>query len=769
MINLTNKPELVRLLSRQLADGHAGIIYIDTAEDAAAGGKRDARTDAARTRKAISLAMQILEQESLPLLKTGTLGQDWLAVVGLAERDRVLARMRLNELTALVRAGLEGELAAAGAGLHITVHAGCSLLEASGVQAGNGAGAAGEGGHMQALEHALYAAWKQCIRSIHLPSTLVEDLAQSKEFHSIVASRNITSVYQPIVSLRDASVFGFEALTRGPQDSPFHSPLALFGYAESHGELYALDRLAREKAIEGCGGLQREQRVFINIPAQVINDPHFTPGVTLQALKRCGINPHNVVLELTERTSIEDFSTAKRVLQHYRNQGYQIAIDDAGAGYSSLQAIAELNPDFIKVDRSLITNIHQDKMKETILETFVSFARKMSIRIIAEGIESWEELRKLSQMGVHYGQGFLLARPAPQMKQLDEETAAHVERINRIQGMDGIMQIGNLTTMVESFDLKTPISAIAQYFNRYEDVPGTVVTQGQQPVGLVMRERLFQQLAGQYGVSLYWNRPVEQLMDPNPLLVEETVPIETVSQMAMSREKSQLYDLIIITSKEKMRGVASIRTILEAITHLRMETARVANPLTGLPGNTQINRELNKRVFDRELFSVIYADLDYFKWFNDRFGFQKGDQLIQFTADVLQQAISVCGHPHDFVGHIGGDDFIVISASQESEQICQEIIRRFRQGVGIFYEREDGDSVTDRHGNRVDSDGVHISLSLVICSCTGPTSAESISQAAAVLKKQAKAQPGSVYVKAYLEEPLSSAYVSNKASRSAML
>jgi EAL domain-containing protein (putative c-di-GMP-specific phosphodiesterase class I)/GGDEF domain-containing protein len=735
MVRLGENTELVRKIAQSMRTGSAGLVYIDTI-DYAGVDQIMGHSYCERVGRITGEVLNGLQTELGEILHIGRAGEDWMVFAGFyGEQEPVQARFRLRELTHTVKTRLEHKLALSLGGEALPVYAGSSLIGSA---------------NSQELEQLIFSAMKRSIRSIHAPATLEENAEKRNEFHSIIASRGITSVYQPIVSLRDAAVLGFEALTRGPRESVFHSPLELFGYAEAHGELYALDRMAREKAIEGCGELHKDQRVFINIPAQVIHDPQFEPGSTLQTLKRCGINPHNVVLELTERSSIEDFVTAKRVLQHYRNQGYQIAIDDAGAGYSSLQAIAELKPDFIKVDRSLIQDIHLDKMKETILETFVSFARKMSIRIIAEGIESWEELKKLSQMGVHYGQGYLLGRPAPQLSPLSGSIASQVERINLIQGLDSFMQIGNLATAVRSFDIKTPISGIAQYFNQNEDVPGTVVLSGQKPVGLVMREKLFQQLAGQYGVSLYWNRPIMQLMDPNPLVVEETVPIETVSQMAMLREKNRLYDLIVITSKEKMMGVTSIQTLLESITNLRMETARVANPLTGLPGNTQINRELNKRIFDREGFFVIYADLDYFKWFNDRFGFQKGDQLIQFTADVLQQSISACGHPHDFVGHIGGDDFIVISATGDADRLCREMIRRFRQGASLFDENGDWGTVLDRGGNPVDSSGVHISLSLLICSSMTEVTLDGISQAAAALKKKAKAQNGSVYVKADL-------------------
>lgn len=732
-MNLSDDPKLWLDITRQLAVGAVGVIYLDTIDYA--GLERSTGSSfCASIVQTCRLFMHELQAENPSIMAFRQLNHDLFVFAAITPKEQGFAAYQLSELTQMVKRRVEEQLRKVfGANAGIEAYVGHSLLHEPHLNEQN-------------VERIVYQAMKQAIRRVNAPVNLAEDRSQWNEFASILQERKISSVYQPIVSLADAGIFGFEALTRGPSGSVFHSPMELFGFAERHDALYTLDKLAREKAIEGCKTLRQDQRVFINIPAQVIHDPQFTPGKTLRLLKQQGIQPHNVVLEITERTSIEDFSTAKKILAHYRSQGYQIAIDDAGAGYSSLQAIAELQPDFIKVDRSLIQNIHVDKIKEMILETFVSFARKMSIRIIAEGIETWDELKKLSQMGVHYGQGYLLGRPAPEQKGLTNDIEASIERINRVQGLHSVMQIGNLSAPIRNFEHTTPISEVANYFKQNEDTAGTVILKQQQPVGLIMRERLFQQLAGQYGVSLYWNRPIRQLMDPYPLIVEETVPIEQVSQMAMSRDKAKLYDLVVITSRDKMMGVASIQKILESITNARMETARVANPLTGLPGNTQINRELNKRLFDGQPFSVIYADLDYFKWFNDRCGFQKGDQLIQFTAEVLQQATSACGHPHDFVGHIGGDDFIVITAASDPHMLCKEIIRRFEQGVGMFYEEEEFRDAQDRQGNRVDVDGVTISLSLVICESCSNVTLEQISQTAAVVKKQAKAQRGSVYV-----------------------
>ncbi|MEK8126762.1 GGDEF domain-containing protein [Paenibacillus filicis] len=570
--------------------------------------------------------------------------------------------------------------------------------------------------------------------------------ALREELLDILRMKNIHTVYQPIVSLSDGVVRGYEALTRGPSGSGLEGPLSLFGLAAAEQLLYPLDRLARESAISHAVLTHPKQLLFLNLSAEILNDPSFVPGQTLELLKRKGLSPANVVLEITERSSIDDFDAARRVLEHYRKQGYRIAIDDAGAGYSSLQAIAELQPDFLKADRSLISNIHQSKTKESIIETLLTFAEKLGISLVAEGIEKPEELLKLAGMGVHYGQGYLLGRPQAQAAQVERELVSRMlEHGKRRDAISYVINIGDLSTPCQCFDVKTPISVVADHFNKIETALGAVITTGNVPVGLIMRERLFQQLAGQYGYSLFWNRPIEQLMDDSPLIADQHSTVETVSRLATSRDIRNLYDLVIVTAQGQMHGTVSIRAMLECITNAKMENARVANALTGLPGNLQINRELNRRLAEGRNFSVVYADLDYFKWFNDRFGFHRGDQLIQYTAECLGRSVRLLGTESDFVGHIGGDDFIVLTSSSEPEKLCAELLRHFDSGVSAFYETEDWTYVEDRDGNRVESEGLTLSLSLVICETGRNVTTEQISQAAAQLKKKSKAHRGSIY------------------------
>ncbi|WP_158289253.1 bifunctional diguanylate cyclase/phosphodiesterase [Paenibacillus flagellatus] len=729
----------LELIAFRMKQGAVGLIYLDIARFQELEELRG-RLFCDRVIGSMKQALSELLPEWPSIFLQRTAGDDFFLYVGM-ERGLADAGRYALEIGLQIKRKLERHLAGLYGPDAPDLHLGGALLgPADDKDAGK----------------AVYDAVKRAIRDARRTDGTDggEQEARAARFLSILERQTIESVYQPIVSFVDGRAFGYEALTRGPRGTDFQSPLELFKFAEREGFLYSLDRLAREKAIAGCAGLAREQRVFINIPAQVIHDPEFTPGRTMKLLEERGLSPHNVVFEITERCSIEDFTTAKKILQHYRNQGYQIAIDDAGAGYSSLQAIAELQPDFIKVDRSLIHNIHKDKIKEHILETFVAFADKMNIRLIAEGIEQADDLHKLMQMGVHFGQGYLLAKPAAGIGPVDEGIAEQIRRRRQLRGANGFMTVGSIVSPIRTFGPETHISEVARFFKDNESEAGAVIVSDGAPVGLVMRERLFQQLAGQYGIPLYWNRPIGKLMDRSPLIVDEHVPIDQVSQMATARETSNLYDFVIITSADRFAGVASIRAILESITQVRIEVARIANPLTGLPGNQHIQMELGRRIADNGSFSVIYADLDFFKWFNDRYGFRKGDELIQFTADVLQEASSVCGMPDDFVGHIGGDDFIVMTKSGTPHRLCEEIIRRFDAGIVAFLDPAEPGQVVDREGRPVEADRVNISLSLIICECSSTLTAEYISTAAAKLKKRAKAHTGSVYYYERIGQPV---------------
>ena len=220
----------------------------------------------------------------------------------------------------------------------------------------------------------------------------------------------VRSVYQPVVDIVERRVIGYEALTR-VGSGRFENVEMLFKAAEANDALWALERLCRRKALEGLPHLDDGQLLFMNIEPDSIHDPQLTGPEFLDGLAEAGLTPSQVVLELTEHSAVRDFVAFRRMLERYRGLGFRLAMDDVGSGYSGLQAIAEIAPDFIKADMHLVRGLHTSTIKRELIDTIRRFADSTGITLIAEGVESTEELAALVAVGVRCAQGFLFARP----------------------------------------------------------------------------------------------------------------------------------------------------------------------------------------------------------------------------------------------------------------------------------------------------------------------------------------------------------------------
>lgn len=234
------------------------------------------------------------------------------------------------------------------------------------------------------------------------------------ELEKLLTAKDVEAVFQPIVSLRDGRIFGYEALIRGPQGSSLEKPDALFPAAEQFNKVWELEFLCRSKAFARAKGLPKDKLLFVNVAPKIINDPRFQKGVTLDMLAHYKIDASNIIFEITEKTSIEDYKSFRKVLDNYTSQGYKIAIDDMGSGYSGLKLLTETRPQFIKIDMDLVRNIDKDAIKQALMKAIYEFSVVANMKVIAEGIETMDELNTLINIGIPYGQGYLLQRPAAQ-------------------------------------------------------------------------------------------------------------------------------------------------------------------------------------------------------------------------------------------------------------------------------------------------------------------------------------------------------------------
>ncbi len=231
------------------------------------------------------------------------------------------------------------------------------------------------------------------------------------ELRRIVAAGDVEIRFQPIVRLEDGRVHGFEALTCGPPGSIFESPEMLFSFAEGTDHITELERICRLKSVHHARALDSGTKLFLNCSARVLSDPDsFCRGLLGQA-EACGLRPADIVLELTERVAITAWQDFRRSVAALRLIGFPIAIDDVGAGYSSLRSVAEVEPDYLKVDLSLIREVHRSSLKRSMLDSLMSIATTIDAKVIAEGVEDREEYQALREMKIDMGQGYYFGRP----------------------------------------------------------------------------------------------------------------------------------------------------------------------------------------------------------------------------------------------------------------------------------------------------------------------------------------------------------------------
>ncbi len=228
----------------------------------------------------------------------------------------------------------------------------------------------------------------------------------------IISCELITPVYQPVVHLESGTVYGYEALSRVSRPGIIDNTEELFAKSGAYGLASALEILCRKKALGNVRNLEIPGKIFLNVSPALFQSSDHERGLTASLLDELQIERSRIVFELTERTVIEDYDLFLRGVAHYREQGYSIAIDDLGSGYAGLQMLASLEPEYVKLARFLIANIDQSSTKQALVECLVTFCNKIGAQVIAEGIERPEELAYLQTIGIHFGQGYLLAKPS---------------------------------------------------------------------------------------------------------------------------------------------------------------------------------------------------------------------------------------------------------------------------------------------------------------------------------------------------------------------
>ncbi|MEK6738738.1 MAG: EAL domain-containing protein, partial [Planctomycetota bacterium] len=404
------------------------------------------------------------------------------------------------------------------------------------------------------------------------------------EFRSIISLGMIFTKFQPIVCLTTGDVVAYEALSRGPEGSIFENPTCLFDIAEKLEMLEDLDMLCREKAIMNAHTLglnTKPIKLFINIDAACITYVKHNPGQTKALIEEFEFKMDNVVLEITERTFIKDSQVFYQALSHYQSQGFAIAIDDVGSGSAGLRLISEINPQKVKLDKFLVENIDKSFKKQALVKMLVDMCHKvLHSKMVAEGIETFDEFTTIKALGIDWGQGYLFGKPSSRLQSVPDHVKNKIVLHQHTHGEatssdeTGIKSIASVNVPV--FHCNTLVGKLVETFNQNPEVLGIPIVNNGIPVGLVMKTKLFSHLSKKFGYDLFYYRPISHLMSVTFLTVDVNQDVDSVAKQALSRDFSMLYDIFIITDGGKYYGVSTIHTLLEKMTALKIKHASQA-------------------------------------------------------------------------------------------------------------------------------------------------------------------------------------------------
>lgn len=562
------------------------------------------------------------------------------------------------------------------------------------------------------------------------------------ELKHILTEGLITSLFQPIVDIDKQEVFGYESLSRGPSDSPLHAAPILFDVAEKSGVSSELEEVCLTAAAKNWSAHALDNYLFVNMSPSILLPSRFRGLRLMNLLRQYSLKPQQIVIEISERYPALQLTELKNSISWLKSQGFKIAIDDLGTGYSGLKLWSDLKPDFVKIDRHFIRDIHDDLVKLEFVRSLVDLSNRLGCALIAEGVENQAELNVVMDLGIVLIQGFLVGRPKP-YPTADLSCLPDKHRV--VQKTSGKLA-RDLCVYIEPVPPDVTLAEAWEHLQKEVNVFSLPVVHDGQPLGLLHRWRVLELYGSQFGRSLYEKRPVINVISRDSLVVEQDSTLDEISRRLIEEDFHYLKQHFIVVNQGVYVGLGATRTLLKQITQERIEKARYANPLTQLPGNVPINNELDRRLKRQLPFSFIYIDINDFKPLNDVLGYQIGDLVISRIADLLLKHFH---HNSDFVGHIGGDDFVVMTEIEHVEELTREVQVAFKAAAHSLYPQ---DMIQQGYMTALDRDGIQrnfplTSIAFAIIRIESPCDykPDQIADFAADAKKQSKKVGGFCY------------------------
>lgn len=494
--------------------------------------------------------------------------------------------------------------------------------------------------------------------------------------------RELDFAFQPVLDVNSGRIFGYEALLRNFDRAGFSSVFELLDFAFENRALYTLDlylrRLALQRFVQFPDAGKR--RLFYNVDNRLLEMPDYRQGNTRRVLEDYDLPASTMVFEISERHQFHSIERMKAMIHTYRQQGYRIAVDDYGVGFSGLQLIYSVEPDIVKLDRFFIKGVDSDPKKRLFLQHVIQLSHLLGSLVLAEGVETEEEYSACVGIGCDLIQGYFVGRPQFVTEWLSDHARNDASEKSQGDRQTSIVQF-RPDLPVQRIEPIRPGMGFTEVLGLFKRYPGCtffpVLNEFEEPVGW-LDEASLNGLTGSFPEeTLLHNKENGEL---DGYLARHIRKCHVADLHADLDEILKVFSLvdtmdsvegIVITDRGRYAGFLSCTAMLRYVYQERIESTRDENPLTGLPGNRAIGRYLEEAARRGDPTVLVYLDVDHFKPLNDRYGFEKGDLTLIRIADSLKR-LSDSSH-NIFAGHVGGDDFFLSFRRHSLRSVLREI------------------------------------------------------------------------------------------------
>ncbi|MEU7636711.1 GGDEF domain-containing protein [Streptomyces sp. NPDC039016] len=524
--------------------------------------------------------------------------------------------------------------------------------------------------------------------------------------------------FQPVVNLATGSVAALEPLAR-PEDGEVDVLTCARRCPDLDAELAAL---AVRAAAEQDTLLPLHVNVFAGTVAQL-------PDLTSlgKAVRDAGRRPWEITLDLVGPFTRIPERELLAAVAGLRDEGYRICADGVGDGDLPLRLLGELTPDLVKLDRSLCARLERDPGRQAAVAAMRQLCERVGGLLAIEGVETERQYAAVREAGVQLAQGHLFAPPSRRVVTEVYVPAAHPPAASGRPVADRPPSgppVAQFLQPAALLPMSASAGAVRSHLTGFPEVSGVLLVDADGvPVRAIDRDRFLLSLSGRYGHALYADRPALRLADRPRTVGADATAWQVLDMIADGERDRTGDDVAVVDERGRCIGVVHLADILRALTESRVEEAARLNPLTRLPGSDAVNGEVERWIAEGREFALSWLDVDGFKQVNDGAGFAAGDELIRAVGRTLAEVAA--GEPASRVGHIGGDDFLVLAEPDGLEPFARALL-------------DVGWSAGEMP--------VTLSLATVVCPPGSVTGHGPAAAALAPLKKAAKELPGASWV-----------------------